>query len=141
MADDHVLDQDLQLAGKAGQMRELLVQHFQFDDHVSQQLALGGVRNRALIREFVQLSNVVQEGAAQQQVAVHLGIVAGGKVANGKQRDHVVEQPADKRVVQRLGRGRVLVRGDDRLVGHEFLEQRFQPAILEALDEFAQRAP
>ena len=43
MADDQMLDQDLQLFGEPRNVEELGVQHLQFDDHVAQQLSPGGV--------------------------------------------------------------------------------------------------
>ena len=49
--------------------------------------------------------------AGQQQVAIHLRIVARRQVADREQRHHVIEQAADKGVMQRLGRGRILVGG------------------------------
>ena len=44
-------------------------------------------------------------------------------------------------MMQRLGRGRILVRRGDGFVGHEVLEQPLQPGVFEGPDELAQRAP
>ena len=58
-----------------------------------------------------------------------------------KQRNYVIEQAADERVVQRLRRRRVLVVRGDLGVGHERFNQRLQVGVLKALDEIADRTP
>ena len=53
----------------------------------------------------------------------------------------MIEQAADEGVMQRLGRGRILVSGDDCLVGRKFVEQRFEPGVLETGNVVAECAP
>ena len=43
MADDQVFEQGLQFVRKAGNLRDLGVQHLQFNNHVTKQLAARGV--------------------------------------------------------------------------------------------------
>ena len=66
MADDQVFDEDLQLVGEAGDAEKPFVQHLQFDDHVAQQLSLGGVRDGTLIGQLMDLADIVQECAGEQ---------------------------------------------------------------------------
>ena len=61
MADDQMLKQRLHLIRKARDLRNLSLQHFEFDNHVPQQLSARAVRERSRIRELVDLANVVQE--------------------------------------------------------------------------------
>ena len=84
VADDEVLDQRLEFIGKARQLRELGLQHFQFDDHVAQQLALGRVRKRAVVGQLVNLADVVQERAGEKKIAIDLGIVLAHQIAGSK---------------------------------------------------------
>ena len=93
-------EQRLEFIGKAGQERELGLQHFQFDDHVAEQLALGRVGERAVIGEFVNFADVVQERARQQQVAIDLRIIPAHQIAGTEQRNDVIEQAADVGVMQ-----------------------------------------
>ena len=89
----------------------------------------------------MQLANVVQKGAGQQQVAVYLRIIARGQVADREQRYHVIEQAADKSVVQRLGSGRILVRRYQCFVRNELVEQRLEPGVLETVNVIAEGLP
>ena len=98
------------------------MQHFQLDNHVPEQLSLGGVRNGPLIAELVEFADVVKKRAGQQQVAIHLGIVTRRQIADREQRHHVIEQAPDKRVMQGLGRGSILVRSHQRFIRHELME-------------------
>ena len=81
MADDEVLDHRLQFVGKAGLEGELGLQHLQFNDHVAEKLALGGVGEGAVVGELVNLANVVQECAGEQEIAVDLRIVLAHQIA------------------------------------------------------------
>ncbi len=131
MADDEVLDHDLEFVGEAGLQGELGLQHFQFDDHVAEQLALGGVGEGAVVGEFVNLADVVQKCAGEQKVAIDLGIVLAHQIAGTEQRDDVIEQSADVGVMQSLGGGGVAVGGGDFRIGHEGLDERLEMRILE----------
>ena len=63
-------------SGKIRDMRDFLVQHLQLDDHVPEQLALGRVSERPGVGQLVDLADVVQEDAGEQQVAIDHRIVA-----------------------------------------------------------------
>jgi hypothetical protein len=89
----------------------------------------------------VNLADVVEKYAGQQQVAVDLGIVPGDEVARAKKRDHVVQQAANIGVMQGLGGGSVAVSGGELRVGHEGPYQRLEMRILEGCDEVRQRLP
>ena len=141
VADDEVLDQDLERRGEAGNLLQLGVQQFELDDEVAQQLALGGVAERAGIAQLANLSDVMQEGAGEQQVPVDERIVAGHQVAGAEQRYHVVEQSADACVVHRLGRGRVAIVAGNLRIGHEQLQQTAQVGLPNGGDELAERLP
>ena len=137
MADDQVLDRNPQIVGEIRHLPKLAMQHLQLDHHVSQQLALGGVSERARIREFADLADVVQERSRQQQVPVHQRIIAHRQVADTAQRDHVFEQAADEGVVQGFRRGGIAVAASDLRIGHEDLDQRPQMRLLDGGHELA----
>ena len=119
MADDEVLDQYLELRRKVGNLRQLGVQQFQVDDQVAEQLPLGGVAERAGITQLANLSDVVQERAGEQQVAVDERVVAGNQVAGAEERNHMVQQSADAGMVHGLGGRSVAVGAGNLRIGHE----------------------
>src|ERR1035437_7855619 len=135
MADDQMFEQSLQLGGKAGQLRELGLQHLQFDDHVAEQLAARGVGKRAVVGQFVNLADVMQKRSCQQQVAVDLWIVPAHQVAGAEQRHDVIEQSADVGMMKRLGRGGIAVALGDLRIRHEQFDQRLEVRILEGSDK------
>ena len=141
MADDEVLDQSLEFVGKSGKLRELGLQHFEFDDHVAEQLALSGVGKRTVVGEFVNLADVVQERAGEKQVAIDLRIVAAHQITGAEKRDDVIEQSADVGVVQSFGGRRVAIGVGDLRIGHERLDQRLEMRVLKGCDEARQSLP
>src|SRR5215469_16161395 len=132
MADDEVLEQGFEFGRKVWQEHELCLQHFQLDDHVPEQLPAGGVREGAVVSEFVDLADVVQERARQHQVTVDLGIIPADQIAGTKQGNDVIEQAADVGMMQRLGGGSIAIRRGDIRVRHEGLNERLQVRILKA---------
>ena len=122
-------------------MRELGLQHFQFDDHVTEKLAFGRVGKRTVVSELVNLADVVQERASEKKIAIDLGIVAAHQVAGAKERDDVIEQPADVGVMQGLGGGCIAIGGGNFRIGHEGLDQRFQMGIPKRSDKAGQGLP
>src|SRR5262249_13729051 len=101
MADDQMFQQCLQVRGKSLDLRDLLMQHFQFDDHVSQQLAARGIGKGPGKSQLMHFTDIVQESPGKQQVAVdHHRIIAASQVAKAKERDHVIEQTTQVSVVQ-----------------------------------------
>src|SRR4029079_11665218 len=119
MANDQVLDKRLHFEGKVRQRSQLLLQHLELDDHVPEQLSAAGVGERAIVGQFVNFADVMEERTGQQKVAIDLGIVARDQVAGAKQGNHVIEQTADIGVVKALGGGRVLVRVRNFAIRHE----------------------
>src|ERR1700690_2657804 len=136
-----MFQQSFQLGRKVRELRQFRLQHFQLDDHMTEQLSAGGVGKRAHVGQLVDFSDVVKKGAGEQQVTVDLRIVAAHQVAGPEQRDHVIEQAADIGVMQSLGGGGVAVGGGDFGVSHESLHQRAQVWVLERTDEVTQRPP
>ena len=125
MADDQVLDQRLEFVWETWHLSDLGMQHFEFDDHVPEQLSARGVGKRAVVGEFMNLANIVQECAGEQQIAVDLRIVAAHQVAGLEKRDHMIEQATDVGMMQGLGSGGVAVGfGDLRAPGKELFSRR-----------------
>ena len=97
-------------SGNPGTWAIFLLQHFQFDDHVPQKLAARGVSKRPGKAQLMNLADVMQKCAGQEQVAVdRFRIIAASQVAQLEERDHVVQQPADESMMQRLGCRRIFV--------------------------------
>ena len=92
MADDQVLDHRLELIGKAGLKSELGLQHLQFDDHVAEQLSLGRVGKRTIVGELVNLADVVEKSACEQEIAIDVWIVFAHQIAGPKQRHDMIKQ-------------------------------------------------
>src|ERR1041385_2916610 len=100
------------------------VQHFQLDDHVSQKLAARGVCKGTRKGEFMDLADVMEKSAGQKQVAIDgLRIITACQVTELEEENHVVKQPADEGMVQRLGCRRILVRVFNLGIGHESAQQ------------------
>src|ERR1700730_71396 len=101
MADDHVLEERAQLRRKIRYQSQLVRDNAETDNHVTQELAFGRVPEAPVIAQFIDLADVVQHGACQQQVEIHT-IVLRGKPAQLTQREHVLEQATQPRVVNLL---------------------------------------
>src|SRR5437868_7423829 len=141
MADDEVLNQRLQRIRKLGQLGELCLQHFKFDDHVPEQLAACSVGKRAIVSKLVNLANIVEEGSGEQQVAVYLRIIVAHQVAGIEKRDDMLKQSTDIGVVKRFGRRGIAISLSDIGIGHERLNQSFEVGIFKACDEACQGLP
>ncbi len=68
-------------------------EHLHAHDQVPHELALIGVGERPVIRQLVDLADVVQEDAGQEQVAVDLGVEIDDPVGHVEQRHDVLDQP------------------------------------------------
>src|ERR1700730_13495915 len=141
MADDEVLNQCLERVRETWHLNELRLQHLQFDDHVPKQLTPRTVGKGAIVSELVDLADIMQEGAGEQQITVHLRIVAAHEVAGVAQRDDVLKQAADERMMQGLGGGRIAVSFGAFRIGHASLNQRLEMGVLESSDEARQSPP
>ena len=137
VADDHVLEPQQQLgrerlAGQVGRLLDLVAEHLHAHDQVADELPLVGVGEGAVVAQLVDLADVVQEDARQQQVAVELGIEVGDPVGRRQERDDVLEQPAVVGVVvldPRRGGGEL---ADEVVVDQEALDQGAEVGVGEA---------
>src|SRR5229473_469400 len=136
-----VLNQRLQRIREAWHLRELGLQHFQFDDHVPEQLAPCRVRKGAIECELVDLADIVQESAGKQEVAINLRIVAAHQVAGIKQRHYVLQQTSDESVMQSLGGRRIAVSFCNFRIGHEGLNQCLEMGIPKSSHKARQGPP
>ncbi len=66
MRNEHVLHQSFQCGRKSFDGVHLFRDQFVFDQDVAEELALIGITQRALVTEFLQLSDIVEDGARQQ---------------------------------------------------------------------------
>ena len=107
--------------GKVRAPGDLGLQHFKFDHHMTEKLAVGRVGERAVVGQLVNLADIVEKSAGENKVAIDLRIIPANQVARAEQRDDVVEQAADIGVMQRLGGGSVAIGGGDFRIGHECL--------------------
>src|SRR5208283_2480290 len=141
VADDEVLQQNLQFVGEIRNQRKLGLQHLQFDDHVPEQLTPSRVGKRAIVGKLVNLADVMQKDTSQHQVAIHLWIVTADQVTRAKEGDNVVKQSTDVGVMQSFRSGSVAIRSGNLRVGHERLHQSLQMRILKGTDKIGQRLP
>src|SRR5258708_36999433 len=102
MTDDEVFQHRLERIGKPGDFRDLLMQHLQLKDHVTKKLAAGGIGERAIVGQLVDLANVMQKRAAKKKVAVDLGIVLADQVAGARKGYDVVGQAPDVGMMKTL---------------------------------------
>jgi hypothetical protein len=99
MADDHVLQPEQELvwkrfAGQLGASGGLLSDHLHAHDEVSDELSFVGVGESAVIRELVDLADVVEEDAGEQQVAIQLGVEFRDPAGDVQEVDDVFDQTA-----------------------------------------------
>src|SRR2546423_1698151 len=87
------------------------------------------------------LANIMEKSSGHDQITIDLRIIPAHQVAQRKQRDHVIQQSADERVMQRLGGRGIFVRALDLRIAHESLKQRSEVWVGESCDEVADRLP
>src|SRR5271156_3078766 len=141
VADDEMLQQSFEFGREPRNLIQLGLKHFQFNHHMPEQLAAGGVGKCTVVGKFVNFSDIVQKNSRQQQVAVDLRIVAADQIAGAKKRDNVIEQTANVGVMQGLGGGSVPVSGGNFCIGHESLYQRLEMKILKRRNKIRKRLP
>ena len=66
MADQHVLHQRLKRRGESLDRIHLFCHQFVFQKNVAQQLARRGVADRAVVGQFIELADIVQDRAGHQ---------------------------------------------------------------------------
>src|SRR5580700_8362054 len=75
VADDEMFEHGLEFRRKAGYQGELGLQHLKFDHHVAEKLASRGVGEGAVVRQLMNLADVVQKSAGEEKVAIDLRII------------------------------------------------------------------
>src|SRR5207249_5703626 len=106
MTNHQVLEQDQKLVWELRETTSLLLQHGQSDADVADQRSLDRVSESPVVCELVDLPDVVQDGAGDQQIAVDPEIAYSDELTQGAEGNSVLEKTAQIGVVQRLGGGR-----------------------------------
>ena len=70
-----------------------------------QQLAFGGVAEAALVAQLVDLADIVQHHAGQQQVEIDEFVMAGGQFRQRRATKDVLDQTAPKSMMNLLAAG------------------------------------
>src|SRR5450631_1111550 len=141
MAENEMLDQQAEFRRKVGDALEFLLNHADTNGDVPQELAFHRVAEAGSPREFAQLDNVVQDYSGKQQIAVDRGVVSRGKAGDPEERNNVLQQSADPRMMHPLGCWRLPQSRCDFLVVEEAGEQGLEMRIREAGDIVAQFQP
>ena len=81
------------------------------------------------------LADVMEKRAGEQQITVDLRIVSADQVTGAEQRHHVIQQATNIGVMQRFRGGGVAVRAGNFRICHERLHQPLQVLVLETGDE------
>src|SRR5579864_2588153 len=123
MTDDQVLHECPQLIRKSWQLGELCLQHLEFNYNMAEKLPLCGVRERAIICEFVDLPDVMQKSTSQQEITIDLGIIPANQIARAEQGNDVIEQTANIGMMERFRCWGIPVRGGNLRIRHEDLNQ------------------
>src|SRR5581483_2924433 len=136
-----MLDQRLQFGREPGQSFQLGLEHLQLDDHVTEQLPASGIGKGSVVSQFMNFADIVEKRSREEQVTINLRVIPAHQVAGAEERNNVIEQPTDVRVVQGLGRRSGSVRNRHLWIVHEGLNQAFQVWVFEAVNKLRQRAP
>ena len=118
--------------GKSGKAAQLVAHHPHADGDVAQQLAFVGVGEAALVVQLVDLADIVQDHAGEQQVEIDVRVVRRGQAGQRAQREHVLDQAAEEGVVDLLGGGRDAVAARDVRIVEHGIEQRLQMRIAQS---------
>ena len=117
--------------GKAFDFVDRARDGFQFHDDVAEELAFGGVADGALVAEFVELADVVEDGGGEEQVDVELSVVPRYNFGQAAKADDVFEQAAHIGVMHDFGGGCALVACCGRGFGDDLQDELFEPGILQ----------
>ncbi len=123
VAQNHVFEQIAQLHREIGKRAELSGKHPDGDRDMAEQLALGGIAETALIAEFVNLADIVQHHAGDQQVQIDAGIMRRCRFRQPAKRQHMFQQAAAEGVMNGLGGRRDLVARRDIGIVKKRIEQ------------------
>ena len=125
-------------ARELGASLDLLAEHLHAHDQVPHELPFVGVGEGVVVRQLVDLADVVQEDARQEQVAVDFGVEVGDPVGHVQERDDVLEQPSLIRMVvldSRRGRREL---ADEVIVDQEALDQGAEVRVAHRQQDLAQ---
>ena len=112
MAQNHVLQQVPELRRKFRERPQLVAQHANRDRNMTQQLSFSRVTEAALIAQFVNLADIVQHHAGDQQIHDRYSDNEPRSFRQTAQRQHVFQQAAAKRMVNGFrGGGDLVLRG------------------------------
>ena len=140
MAEDHVLQQRSQSLREVRYGADLVIDHPDPDDDVADQLTFGAVAEAAIIRELVDLADVVQDDTGEQQVEVDVAVVRSEQFRDRAHGQHMLDESAEEGMMNVFGRRRDLeAAGDFRIVDKAF-EKRAQRSASDAGDDAAQFA-
>ena len=87
------------------------------------QLTAAGVGKRPVVAKLVNLADIVQEGAREQQVAVDLRVIPGNQIAGTEQRHNVIQEPANVSVMKSLRGWRAAICESNFRIKHKRLHQ------------------
>src|SRR2546421_2128123 len=136
MADEKMLDDGLQVGGKAFDGVDGLRNRFKLHHDVAEELAFNGVADSTVVAKFVELADIVENRGGEQKIDVKLGIVRGGLPGENAQTKNVLEEAAEISVVHDFGGGSALVFRGDRWIRDDPGDEFLQPGIDDAGGEF-----
>ena len=128
------------LLGKAVQARRPLGDQLLAEREVADQRARVAQRDVGAELELARLADVVQHRRADQQVGVEPRVQHARLLRERGDRDRVLEQPAEVRVVAAARAGRAAQLGAERLVAEERVEQRAQVGVVDLAREVLEEA-
>ena len=120
---------------KIRQVAQLVADHPHGDRDVAEQLAFVGVGKAALVVQLVDLADIVQHHAGDQQVVIDVRVVRRGRLRQPADAEHVLDQAAQKGVMNLLGGGRAAVAARDVLIVQHRVQQALQVRIGDAGDD------
>ena len=126
---------------KPGQRCQFFFNHDNAQGNVPHELALEGVIEGGTPAQLLQLADVMQDGAGKEQVAVDLGIMLRGQVAEADQGNHVLEQTAHPGMVEGFCGGSLAEGGGHDGIVEKRAHQRLQPGIGKTVDGANQGRP
>src|SRR3989338_8182653 len=108
MAYDHVFHQDGEFFGKVRNGLDLFPDQLDLHDQVTQELSPIGVFHRPLKRKLIDLANVVEESACEQEIDVDSTVILHHLQDQLEERQGVLEETAQVGMVDCFSRRRAL---------------------------------
>src|SRR5690348_14684172 len=103
VTEDHVLQSDQKLRRKSGDPDCVVTKHAQANGNVTYQPPFICVIESPVISQLIQLAQIMQDGAGEQQIPRDPGIVALKEIRCVTKGNHVLQQPAQIGMVHELG--------------------------------------